>query len=413
MNNKISRRRFLLRSGKGLLALALLAGCGQAPRPTPTAPPTAAGTALPTPAAPTATATATEEPRPTQTTAPAVDLDYKIGQMIMVGFRGLTLTEDNPVVEDIRARHIGGVILFDYDMAEQSPVRNIQSPEQLQALDASLQAVAPSPLLIAVDQEGGQVARLKEQYGFPPTVSAQYLGTLNDLNVTHQYALSIAQTLAAAGINLNFAPVVDLNVNPDNPIIGRLERSFSADPQVVTAHALEFVRAHHEAGVLTTLKHFPGHGSSKTDSHLGFVDVTDSWSPVELEPYRAIIAAGESDLIMTAHIYNANLDPDYPATLSHAVVTGLLRRDLGYNGPVISDDMQMQAITDRYGFEEAIELAINAGVDILEYANNTVFDPEAASKAIAAIKQLVEQGQVSPERIEESYQRIIQFKGRS
>ncbi len=402
MNDKLTRRQFMLRSSKGLLALALLAGCGQTPRPAPTA----TGTPSPVPTTP----PVTDTPGPSPTVTPEVDLDTKIGQMLMVGFRGLELTEDNPVVEDIRTRRIGGVILYDYDVALQSPVRNIQSPKQLQALDAALQEIAPSPLLIATDQEGGVVARLREQYGFPPTESAQYLGALNDLNVTHQYAVDMAQAMAAAGVNLNFAPVVDLNVNPDNPVIGMRERSFSADPQVVSAHALEFIRGHHEHGVLTTLKHFPGHGSSKADSHLGFVDVTDSWSAVELEPYRTIIGAGEADLIMTAHIFNANLDPDYPATLSHAIVTGILREELGYDGPVISDDMQMQAITDRYGFEEAIQLAIAAGVDILEYANNTAYDPQVAQKAIAVIRQLAKEGKITPERIDQSYRRILKFK---
>lgn len=352
----------------------------------------------------------------TQTTAAAttatagVSLDEKIGQMLLVGFRGLTLTADNPIVADLRQRHIGGVILFDYDMPSSSPVRNIQSPQQVQALTAALQREASTPLLIAIDQEGGQVDRLKED-GFPPTVSQQYLGTLNDLNTTRKYAESTAQTLSQLGININFAPDVDLNTNPDNPIIGKLERSFSADPTVVTNNALEVIKAHHEYGVLTTLKHFPGHGSSTTDSHLGFVDVTKSWSPTELVPYSRIIQAGQADTVMTAHIFNTNLDPDVPATLSKPTITGILRDKLHFNGVVFSDDLQMKAITDNYGFAMALESAIDAGVDVLTIGNNLeYYDATAPARAIDIIKELVQEGKISPARIDQSYQRIMHLK---
>src|SRR5690606_10098573 len=168
----------------------------------------------------------------------------------------------------------------------------------------------------------------------------------------------MAATLAEAGINLNLAPVVDVNVNPDNPVIGQLERSFSGDPDVVTEQAKAFIEAHHEHGVLCTLKHFPGHGSSEADSHLGFVDVTNLWSRQELEPFRNLIDAGLADAIMTAHIFNANWDSEHPATLSRAVITGILREELGYDGVVITDDMQMGAIRDFYGFEAAVVMSV-------------------------------------------------------
>ena len=232
----------------------------------------------------------------------------------MVGFRGLALTNDDPIVADIQTRHIGGVFLFDFDVLTNKPVRNIQSPAQVKALVASLQKIAPTPLLIGIDQEGGKVARLNEKHGFPPTVSEQYLGALNDLKVTRQYADQTATLLSQLGINLNLAPVVDLNTNPNNPVIGKVERSFSADPTIVTNHARQVIEAHHARAVMTTLKHFPGHGSSTSDSHQGFVDVTDTWSPKELEPYKNIIRAGQADVIMTAHIFNAKLDANVPAT---------------------------------------------------------------------------------------------------
>ena len=341
-----------------------------------------------------------------------VSLDVKIGQMLMVGFRGLEVDEQHPIVRDIRDLHLGGTVLFDYDVALQSPVRNVQSPEQVQALVAALQGFASIPLLVAVDQEGGRICRLKEKYGFPPTVSHQYLGTLDSATVTHRHASAMAQTLAGLGINVNLAPVVDLNTNPENPVIGSLERSFSADPDVVRRNGLEFIAAHHEQGVLCTLKHFPGHGSSAGDSHLGLVDVTSTWDPIELRPYQDLINAGQTDLIMTAHVFNARLDPDQPATLSRAVITGLLREQLGYDGVVVSDDMQMGAIVQQYGFETALRLTIEAGVDIVAIANNLEYDETIAARSVDLIQRWVSEGRIGEERIETSYRRIRRVKDR-
>ncbi len=339
-------------------------------------------------------------------------LDEMIGQMILVGFRGLDLSGENPVVADIRDRKIGGVILFDYDVPSQNPVRNIESPGQVKALIDSLQGLAAVPLLIAVDQEGGKVCRLKEKFGFPATVSQKSLGARNDLAFTRSYAAAQAAVLAEAGFNLNFAPVVDLDVNPANPVIGGIERSFSADPAVVVGHALEVIRACQAAGVLATPKHFPGHGSSKTDSHQGFTDVTGTWTRTELEPYRKIIEAGLGDAVMTAHVFNAGLDAKYPATLSRPVIGELLRGELGYDGIVISDDMQMKAISANFGLKEAILRAVKAGVDVLTFANNSVFDPEIARTAAGILKNAVAEGEIPAGRIEESYGRILRIKKR-
>lgn len=349
---------------------------------------------------------------PTQTPTASDDLDVKIGQMIMLGFRGMTLTADNPIVADVQQRHLGSVVLFDYDVELGKFERNIQSPPQLRALDAALHSYASTPLLIGIDQEGGIINRLKEKYGFPPTHSEQYFGTLNDPKQTRAEAEAEGKVLADAAINLNLAPVVDLNVNPDNPIIAKYERSYSADPKIVTANAIAAIEGYHSQGVLCALKHFPGHGSSTSDSHLGLVDVTNTWSSIELEPYRNIIQAGLADTIMTAHIFNAKLDPNYPATLSKAIITGILREQLGYDGVIISDDMQMGAIRQYYGFGQAIELALNAGVDILALANNLVYDPNLGATTIALVKQLVQDGKVSRERIDQSYQRIVRLKAR-
>jgi len=391
-----SRRDFLKLIGKSTAGVALLTGCA-----------ISSATNTSPPAAPLIHRHSTHS-------LSDMSLEIKIGQMLMVGFRGLTITNHyDPVVQDIRDRHIGGVILFDQDVPQKQPVRNIQSPSQVRSLVTALQAYAEIPLLIGIDYEGGVINRLKAQYGFPHTVSHQYLGSQNNPQLTHQYASQMAKALAAMGVNLNFAPVVDLNVNPHNPIIGKRERSFSADPTIVSNQAFEFINAHHQQGVLCTLKHFPGHGSSTQDSHLGLVDVTDSWSEPELIPYKKLIPTGQVDAIMTGHLFNKHLDPIYPATLSKKILTELLRQELNYNGVVFSDDIQMKAIAHHYGLKTAVQKAIEAGVDIILIGNNVdVFVEDIATQVTTIIKQLVQTGTISPARIDESYQRIQLLKSK-
>lgn len=338
-----------------------------------------------------------------------LSLRAQIGQMLLVGFHGLNVEDGHPILEDIARRHLGGVVLFDYDGATRSYRRNIASPAQVRKLVADLQQAAPRPLLVAIDQEGGQVARLKVRHGFPPTVAAQALGGANDVQRTRREAAAIAETLAQLGINLNLAPVVDLDVNPDNPVIGGLGRSFGADPQLVANQARTFIEAHHGVGVLCSLKHFPGHGSSATDSHLGLPDVSRSWTEQELRPFAVLIDAGVVDAVMTGHLFNDRLDPKQPATLSSKVINGVLRGQLGYQGVVISDDLQMGAISERHGLEEALELAIAAGVDLLLIADPA---PGAVARAIDHIARRVAEGGISPERIEASWQRIRRLKQR-
>jgi beta-N-acetylhexosaminidase len=391
--------------GQSIAAMALLVGCEMSPENTKL-------TSAPVKDAPRATAPSVSFAQSPAKAVTLANLEVKIGQMLMVGFRGLDVNNEHFIVQDIRERHLGGVFLFDYDIPTQQAVRNIESPSQVKALIASLKSVSATPMLVAIDQEGGIVTRLKERHGFPPTVSHQHLGELNDLETTHEQATFVAKTLADLGINLNLAPVVDLCANPDNPIIARYERCFSADPLVVTDHALQFIQAHHEQEVLCALKHFPGHGSSTADSHLGLTDVTDTWSRVELGPYVRIIEAGQADAIMTAHVFIANLDDRYPATLSQVTITGILREELNYDGVVISDDMQMGAIVNHYGFEMAIQKAIEAGVDILAFANNSVYEEDVAGRAIEVIRELVQAGTISEARIDESYRRIQRLKSR-
>jgi beta-N-acetylhexosaminidase len=404
-----SRREVLARGAAGLLAAGFMAGCQGAATPT-AMPATSAAALAITPVPPPA-----PSPTPTAPANSGTSLEQMLAQMIMVGFRGTTLGADAPIVADVSKRGVGSVVLFSYDVALQSSERNIQSPEQVATLTAGLQALTQEPtvhppLLIAADQEGGKVARLDETHGFPPTVSAQELGERNDLAFTYAQAEAMAKTLAATGINHNLAPVVDINSNPDNPVIGTLGRSFSGDGAEVIAQARTFIEAHHAHGVTTTLKHFPGHGSSQADSHLGLVDVSSTWQSSELDPYRTLIEEGVVDTVMTAHVFNTQLDPVYPATLSKATITGVLRDELGFAGVVITDDMNMQAITSQHGFEQAAVLAVQAGADVLAYGNNLIYDPDVAQRAIAALIAAVNRGELTTERIEESYRRVLALK---
>lgn len=339
-------------------------------------------------------------------------VERKIAQMLMLGFPGDSLEPDSPPLIAVQDLGIGGVVLFDNNAALGVTDRNITSPAQLKTLTNALQQSAATPLFIAVDQEGGFVARLKDSAGFPSSVSVGALGEKNDPAVTRTHSDALAATLKTYGFNLNLAPVVDLNSNPDNPIIGGKERSFSADPEIVHTHAAEFVASHRRQGIITCLKHFPGHGSSRNDSHLGLVDVTKDWNTAELLPYRTMIEQGLCDIVMTAHTFNTRLDPDYPATLSKTTIDGILRKQLGYNGVVVSDDLNMGAIVQNYTYESAVEKAINAGVDVLIVANNKIYSPDVAPRSIDLLLKLVEDGRITRERIDEACGRIMSLKER-
>jgi beta-N-acetylhexosaminidase len=346
----------------------------------------------------------------TQSTPDNPSLEQKAGQLLMVGFKGFELADTSHVKRDIEDYNVGGVILFDFDVPTGTPNRNIESAGQVQELNRSLQEISDSPLLIAVDQEGGRVARLKTERGFPKTVSAEYLGDLDNPDSTRAYASEQAALLSELGFNVNFAPVVDLNTNPENPVIGQLDRSYSADPEIVTRHSSIVIEEHKNHNLLPVIKHFPGHGSAWNDSHVGMADVTDTWEEVELEPYRNLSGSGSHFAVMTAHVMNSNLDEELPATLSQNVQTGLLRDEIGFRGMLFSDDMQMDAIRSYYGLEFSIEHALNAGVDMLIFANNSVYHPDIVPEAVGIIVSLVESGAVSEERINEAYDRVMETK---
>ncbi|NQV13980.1 T9SS type A sorting domain-containing protein [bacterium] len=327
-------------------------------------------------------------------------LRHKIGQMIMVGFWGTEISDS--LQYDIKNRNLGGIVTL---------ANNLANPSQIKELTDSLQYMAETPLFISVDEEGGVVARLDEQNGFEATHTAYQMGTIFNLETTTRgQASKMAGWLESTGLNLNLAPVVDVNVNPNSPAIGYYGRSFSDNPNTVATHAAWFIDEFNEAGIITTLKHFPGHGSTEDDSHFGFTDVSNTWTRDELVPYEILLANGFSGMIMTGHLVNANIDSLHPATLSKLTLNGLLRDGLGYKGVVVSDAMYMRAIQDNYDFEEAIELAINAGVDILLYTTHMRDSVSLVGTIIDIVEEKVTSGLIAESVIDASYDRIMNLK---
>ena len=340
-----------------------------------------------------------------------------LGELLLVGFGGTQVEGNDEVRSLVCDVKVGGLILFERD-ARSGEARNISSPEQVRQLTSDLQALALQctgrRLLIAADNEGGAVMRLSTRLGYLPTPPPQALGDAGDPAATALESRRMGATLREAGINWNLAPVVDVAVNPLNPAVVTLGRTFSSDPQQVIIQARAFIQGMHEAGVLTTLKHFPGHGSSRTDSHHGFVDVTETADlTIELAPYRALIKEGLADSIMTAHVFNRGLDPWNPATLSRFTIKRYLRGKLDYKGLVVSDDLLMGAIRQQYGVEEASILALQASVDMLLISQNQGrVERGAAERMIAAIRGALSDGRLSPKAVATSIQRVRALRSR-
>ena len=335
-------------------------------------------------------------------------IEPRLGDLLMVGFTGTAL-EGNAALEKLLCEaRVGHLVLF---------ARNIVDSRQLRALTTAIAArgvaCAGRAPLIAVDAEGGQVMRLGPRAGFPPSVSHGDLGDANDVVATELEARRIGALLHEHGIRWNLAPVVDVGYNPANPVIVGNRRSFGASPERVTAHARAFVRGTQAAGVLTALKHFPGHGSSYEDTHVGFVDVTATAEPdIELLPYRTLIAEREVDAVMTAHVVNRRLDV-YPATLSPTTLTGVLRRQLGFDGVVVTDDLRMGAIDQNYGFADAVIMALRAGCDVLLIAEDRLSDGRSASAvALGAIRVALHNGWIDARHAAESIERVAALRSR-
>jgi len=305
---------------------------------------------------------------------------WQPGQLLFAGFPGTTLPEDLAAL--IAAGRVGGVVLF---------ARNVASPAQLRALVAELHARAPegAPLTVAIDQEGGRVQRLRAPWTqWPPM---RRLGELGSPSDTAALATALGRELADLRIDLDFAPVVDVDTNPANPVIG--DRSFSRDPEAVARHAVAFTRALQQQGVAACAKHFPGHGDTTVDSHhdLPRVDHTrERLERVELVPFRAVAAAGVASM-MTAHVLLPSLDAHRPATLSPAVLA-LLRHELGYDGLVFSDDLEMRAIADRFAPGDVAQAALAAGVDALLVCSRADLRDAVLAALEAAPDPLVEAG---------------------
>lgn len=340
----------------------------------------------------------------------AQTLERKIGQMLMVGFHGTTAGANTQICKDIKQYNIGAVILFDYNPVNKNKPKNIASKQQLAKLTKQLQACsADGKLLIAADQEGGKVQRLKSKYGFYGKFpKASDVAKMDQSQIKATYTKMSAE-LKSVGVNYDLAPVVDLALNKKNHVIYGLGRSFGKEPEVVAEYASTFIDAMHENGVLTSIKHFPGHGSSVGDTHKGFVDVTNLWEPQEVKPYKLL--KNKADTVMVAHVFNRKLDDKYPASLSYKTITKKLRWNLDYHGVVITDDLQMGAISQKYGLKNTLKLAINAGNDILLIGNQ--LDPrkvKSPKKLVDTIRALIERGEVKEESIDKAYRRIQKLK---
>lgn len=327
-----------------------------------------------------------------------------VGQMIMIGFQGTEPDHPGPqrVAAMIAGGRIGGVILF---------ADNARNPAQVRRLTASLaEAAGTLPPLVAIDQEGGYIQRLTRRNGFQSLPSARALARKDLCTARTDYARTAAE-LASLGINVNFGPVVDLDINPRNPAIGRKARSYGVDPAAVVAYAEQFIAAHDAAGVLTAAKHFPGHGSAVLDPHTRIVDITRTWQPSELTPFQLLARQHRVPMVMIGHLIHPRFsDGDRPASLSRRAITVALRDELGFDGLVVTDDLGMDAISERYNDEEAAVMAARAGADILLFASRGAGDADRVDRVIEAVTGAVAAGRIPAATIAEAYRRILETK---
>lgn len=322
-----------------------------------------------------------------------------VGQLFLLGFAGKSVPD---VTRDLlQEEKAGGVILFS---------RNIHDLEQVVELGRELCALGSEdqPTLVSVDQEGGRVARLRGICTDVPAMRTLGALTEEEPDLPYRVAAMMAREMAALGFHLDFAPVVDVDTNPDNPVIG--ERSFGRHAQQVARDGAQFIRGLQQAGVAASAKHFPGHGDTHEDSHRTLPIVPhglDRLARVELPPFQAAIDVGVAT-IMTAHVRVPALDADLPATLSPAILTGLLRQRLGYEGVIVSDDLEMAAVADHWPVEELVRLGLLAGVDLFLICH----DAEKQARAIEATRRLVERGDVPRARVAEALARVAALKAR-
>jgi len=326
-----------------------------------------------------------------------------IANMVMIGFDGTSVNQNSKICKDISKYDLLGVILFE---------KNINSKKQLLKLTTDLRNCSNSnKFLISIDQEGGAVQRIKSKYGF----YGRYPRASKVSNYSSQKAKKIytkmAKELSGVGINFNLAPVVDLKINKQNKVIVKKGRSYSKNPKIVAKYSSIFIDAMHSNNIITSLKHFPGHGSSKGDTHKGFVDVSNKWDKIELKPYNILIKSNTVDTIMVAHVFNKNIDNKYPASLSFKTITKLLRWHMDYHGVVISDDLQMGAITSKYSLKQILKLSINAGNDILLFGNQLNKKKKVSlKKIIDTVMQLIKEEKIDIKDIIKANKRIEKLK---
>jgi beta-N-acetylhexosaminidase len=322
------------------------------------------------------------------------ELEKQAASLFTVGFYGKSVTED---LQSLIARGVGGVIYF---------ARNVGTPEEVLELNRDIKRSAGRRLLLAIDQEGGQVARLRQ--GFTEIPPMRAVGATGNAGLARELGKAIGCELRAVGFDMNYAPVLDIDTNPDNPIIAA--RSFGRTPEIVTEMGLALAAGLQDAGIAACGKHFPGHGDTSQDSHLELPTLPHAMERlerVELAPFKAAAKAGIASF-MTAHVIFEAVDSKHPATMSRAVLTGILREKLGYDGMVVTDDVEMKAIADNYGVEEAVLLGLNAGVDHFLCCHTA----ELAHRAIDAIVKAVESGKVSRETLANATRRFEQVRTR-
>ena len=341
--------------------------------------------------------------------AQAQTLEQMAGQMIVVGFQGDEA--DDAAVADLRddlaAGRLGGVMLLKI---------NVKSLDAVGEMNAAFRAASPDlPPFITLDQEGGAVERLTKDVGFKEIPNAAAIAAADTPAEAEAVYAEMAASIAELGFTVNFGPVADVNLNANNQVIAKFGRAFSKDPAVVASYDAAFIRAHHAAGLLIALKHFPGHGSSTADSHEGFVDITQTWQDAELDPYRALMADGLVDMVMVGHLYHADYSDagaQTPASLSPQWITGVLRDELGYDGVVISDDLEMGAIRDHFTLEQTVTMAVRAGMDVLLFSNTAKYRASLGQEILDILLAEAAADPAFAARIEESYGRIVALKGR-
>lgn len=331
------------------------------------------------------------------------DIEKMIAKMVILGFNGENISQKDEIYQNIKAG-LGGVILFDKDPNDKKKVKNVRNKEQLKILTSELQSISKQKLFIGIDQEGGIVQRLKSSDGFVNTPKASEVALKGESFAKQTYK-NLAIDLKESGINLDFAPVVDLAINKENKVIVTRGRSFGESSKEVIKYSSIFIDELKKEHIISVLKHFPGHGSSLGDSHLGFVDITNTWNQKELEPYKYLINNGKANMIMTAHVFNEKLDKEYPATLSYNINTNLLRYKLGFDGVLVSDDLQMYAISKHYDLKQTLTLAINSGVNMLLFANQLA-KPITLKEIVDTVYTQILSEQISLETIITANKRI-------